>query len=391
MDIEPFIEQDILVWLDQALDRERSTHEPSENTGAAPLTYITRDFEEELQAALEQQNPAQAKHVLYDLKKQFDEAPAGTTDKKQLKQMLVKLYDEFKAYVEQQQEITKPPEDVIEDAMTADAEPRAIVPQISAAKTAHDTDDHSAWKPPPERPSGPPVAGGTTSSPSTTQSTPSGSTAQPDAPQSPDAAPKQANPAPQIHVQEEQQIMTLLGVAREQLARRDAAMAAQSYQHAKELAHPLPHISSGLLAQFKEVFTQIQAALELKNGPPASGQALPTGTGDTAAPRQPEQSPSPATTARQEPMAMPKPSAASAADWQTLLSLEHEKLVLDELLRKNDLKGSLAQYDRMRTLAQQLSSEAGKETLAKLQHIYSILEQMRQHPQSDERKLMAVP
>ncbi|MBR9700622.1 hypothetical protein GOV11_02035 [Candidatus Woesearchaeota archaeon] len=100
MEIEEFIEQDIMNFLDTSLDKA-STAKAAHAAVRFQSIYLTRDFEEELLAALDDGNLIHAKRVLHDLRKKFDEIPDGTEDKQQVKALLSDLYERFRDFVDQ--------------------------------------------------------------------------------------------------------------------------------------------------------------------------------------------------------------------------------------------------------------------------------------------------
>jgi hypothetical protein len=99
MEIGEFIEQDILIFLDDRVDSEKA---PERNIPIASTLYLTRDYEKELNQAIAQNQPATAKDVLHALKEQFDAAPQGSPEKEQLKALLTSLYEKFKDFLDQQ-------------------------------------------------------------------------------------------------------------------------------------------------------------------------------------------------------------------------------------------------------------------------------------------------
>lgn len=96
MDINEFIDQDILIFLDDRLDNKNET---SKGDLTTPTVFLTRDYEKELTTALHNDAVSVAKQVLHDLKEQLDTCPPGT-DKERLKALLLTLYDQFKEYID---------------------------------------------------------------------------------------------------------------------------------------------------------------------------------------------------------------------------------------------------------------------------------------------------
>jgi hypothetical protein len=99
MEIEEFINQDVLVFLDEALDKANTAGKPAE-TPVEDSAYIIRDYEKELTQALDKNHLLEAKRILYALKDEFDGSPAGSPAKKQLKELLIMLYERFKTHVD---------------------------------------------------------------------------------------------------------------------------------------------------------------------------------------------------------------------------------------------------------------------------------------------------
>jgi hypothetical protein len=96
MEIAEFIEQDVLIFLDDHIDIPR----PERSAQAMSTLYLTRDYEKELTAALSRDEVTTAKQILHDLKDQFDACPSGIPDKEQLKLLLTTLYEKFKDYLD---------------------------------------------------------------------------------------------------------------------------------------------------------------------------------------------------------------------------------------------------------------------------------------------------
>lgn len=96
MDIKEFIEQDILIFLDDKID----VPQPDRSSEALSTIYLTRDYEKEMNAALERGDIIAAKQILHTLKDQFDTCPEGSQDKQQIKVLLMKLYEKLKDYLD---------------------------------------------------------------------------------------------------------------------------------------------------------------------------------------------------------------------------------------------------------------------------------------------------
>ena len=95
--LDAFLEIDIARYLENRLA-------PPEDKGrpdlATPVVFLTRDYERELNEALDHDEINRAKHILHDLKERFDEAPDGTAEKNQIKTLLIGLYERFRMRLE---------------------------------------------------------------------------------------------------------------------------------------------------------------------------------------------------------------------------------------------------------------------------------------------------
>jgi hypothetical protein len=94
MDVAEFINQDILIYLDEALD-EIPAQKPEETQADTGL-FLTRDYQKELAEALDHSDFSAGRKVIFALKKVFDECPDNTLEKKQLKELLTELYEKFR-------------------------------------------------------------------------------------------------------------------------------------------------------------------------------------------------------------------------------------------------------------------------------------------------------
>lgn len=104
MNIEEFLDQDILVYLDRRLEQ---SPEQRRGLGESPTAFLTRDYEKEFFRSLDNSNVHEAKHVLHDLKEKFDELPTGTAEKNQIRMLLTDLYEKFKDYLDTEQTFTR--------------------------------------------------------------------------------------------------------------------------------------------------------------------------------------------------------------------------------------------------------------------------------------------
>jgi len=118
MDIDEFIQQDVLVFLDQKLEQPQKRRVMDDDM------YVSRDFEEDLLNALDSSNIMGAKRVLHDLKQKFDEIPNGTPEKDQMKYLLQSLYEKFREHVEATSTISD-----MDDTLTRISRGKSPVPQ----------------------------------------------------------------------------------------------------------------------------------------------------------------------------------------------------------------------------------------------------------------------
>jgi len=97
-ELDACLETDMLRFLDNRLaPAEPDAVRPDPG---APMPFLTRDYEREINDALDTNEILRAKRALRDLKHRFDEAPTGTAEKNQLKTLLVALYERFRIRVE---------------------------------------------------------------------------------------------------------------------------------------------------------------------------------------------------------------------------------------------------------------------------------------------------
>ena len=99
MELEEFVEQDILIFLDERIDDVKPQKHVSLKM-SSPV--VSHDFESEFFAALDTKNIALAKQVLNNLKIEFDSCPSSSADKIHLKSLLLDLYEKFKDYLDAQ-------------------------------------------------------------------------------------------------------------------------------------------------------------------------------------------------------------------------------------------------------------------------------------------------
>jgi len=361
MEINEFIEQDILVFLDERLDKAEAAT-AMRKASFTSTVFIIRDYEKELNAALDKQDLVEAKKVLAALKQQFDECPTGTQDKQQLKALLIMLYDRFKDQLDVQNSFanldtrarpTQTPPPAAQQSPSASAPPTPSPASVPPTSTDAPTAPASATTPnvpiTPAFPSAP--------APPVTPSPPPLPT------RAPIANAPSTSPTPQPETEDYQHLLMLLDAIDVRLAKGDIKAAVGAYRTAKEAAIRLGTLPLQLSLRYLTVYGRIkQVLLNVKKG---NDMTLPL---------------------------MPEKFAGTAMDQQLLLQLEAEKHTLDALLKQNDIAGSMDQYKKMRLLAQQLHDPlAASTTKEKLGHIYSLIEQLRKHPSLDESKLVAVP
>ena len=99
--LDAFIETDVLRWLESQTAPIEDAPKP---LSGVPMFFLTRDYERELNEALDADEITRAKHILHDLKDRFDEAPDGTAEKNQIKSILISLYEQFRMRLERDDE-----------------------------------------------------------------------------------------------------------------------------------------------------------------------------------------------------------------------------------------------------------------------------------------------
>jgi hypothetical protein len=375
MEIEEFIEQDILIYLDEILERVRA---PDKRAAAESAIYLTRDYEKELFAALDKRDIPQAKKVLHALKEQFDQCPAGTQDKEQLRMLLLELYRKFKEHV-----------DTLDKLQQMDT-----------------TLDEALQPPAPD-----------------------------EAPLPPNARDEALQPAG-AEMPDATFLTGMLDDAELHFVNGELREAVDSYRLARQraieanvlVAPDLALRFKGLYARIKFELSQLdqqdagtaamskamgiaptpvmiqdvqQSAQRLSSGPSGAVRPAAQAPGSqraTTAWSTFEQQTAQASSASMSEGAIPDelpalPSLTSQElDKQSLLQLEQEKQLLDQMLQRNDLAGSMRQYKRMRMIAQQLTDAQSSEQAAqKLLRIYELINDMKSHAANNEAALTTVP
>ncbi len=366
MDIEEFIELDILAFLDTEAQEPQSAPRPKgtdEESG-----FITRDYEKEFFAALDDGSLTKAKRVLHDLKQRFDESPAGTSEREQLKALLTDLYEKFKDHLDAQRSYERVESTLsrmdAQQARGPTAAPRdAALPQPTAAPR--------------------PAPAGRPDAPSATPAAqPAAAPLKPSAPPAPVSAGPPAATPPAAQGKEDARkarartlaahAHALLDDVERALAQGDAAQAARAYRLARKDALGMEReVPEDLALRFSALFTRIRDAM----APPQRGaEAGAKGASPSSAAR------AQARTQR-------------ALDKDLLLQLEREKHALDAQLRGDDLASAMRTYRGMRLLAQEISdAEAAEDAARKLVRIYAIIAHIRGHADQDDRGLApAVP
>jgi hypothetical protein len=283
MEIEEFIEQDILIFLDDTLDKVRAAPPAP---APVPSLFITRDYEKELFAALDKNDTHTAKRVLHTLKKQFDECPNGTPDKQQLKLLLVTLYDKFKEHIDAQDTFEKieqridgkrmpepvPQEEMLaKEMLTIEAAASAAqstakqdaTAQDAASAAAHDAQDVANTAAQHEEPANAQAKqiAETKTAPENvpaelTQQKPS-EQKQAEQKQTEQSAPARQETAPNVLI-----IRELLARAEHKLQRDNVEEAVRAYKQAKLKAQESEGtLPPDLLAQYKQVYLRIKGAL----------------------------------------------------------------------------------------------------------------------------------
>ena len=96
MDLDQFLEKDILTFLDGKMNKEkRNVVDREEEYGL----YMTRDYIKELTKALENDELSKAKKLFDELKETYNHLPEESQEKKKIYALLEKMFEKIKNYV----------------------------------------------------------------------------------------------------------------------------------------------------------------------------------------------------------------------------------------------------------------------------------------------------
>ncbi|MDD9953823.1 MAG: hypothetical protein OXR66_05805 [Candidatus Woesearchaeota archaeon] len=368
MEIEEFIEQDI----PRFLDTYAAKHEEHEHPLDISSTYITRDYEKELFAALDHNDLVTAKHVLHDLKQKFDESPNGTPDKQQLKILLTDLYEKFKDHIDSINTFEKMDTEI--DKLTGKPEGVLAAEQhepdpIAAATPPHAQHAPSKIKKPVKKLAKKPV--------------------------------KKHVQAPPVKIDPFEQVKHILGAIEHLAGQGEYASAATTYKEMRaelqQSANIPQHIADRVTALHEQISAGLQkeraaqqreqvhdmldhvhtllrrddvqtaakayrrvrhALLDFKNVPTSLVRRVTNTFNDIKAHMHP----------------------AAPLDNQLLLQLELYKNQIDEALQHHDIERAMKTYKKMRMIAQQITNPTRAQRVAtKLVRMYAIINAIKEH------------
>ncbi|HIH24268.1 TPA: hypothetical protein HA251_04510 [Candidatus Woesearchaeota archaeon] len=391
MEIEEFIEQDILVFLDDRLDKQHSTLSLRQRAPIQSRT-ITRDYEYEFFMMLDRRDLDGAKRVLHDLKATFDECSNNMPEKLQLKSLLLDLYEKFKDHLDAQNTFTRidaqlggtttpqnlplndtTPEGKPSSSTTRTTDPIAqSAPDIIRNRIAGESDTATAPAPAPEF-----------SAPTTVALTAN-------AAQRPIYTAESAASAP---YQPYNEIMAQLDTVDTLLVTSRPQEAVRAYREAKRMALRRDVIDRTVVERFITLHAKILERIAPTSPPNITIDTQRMEYMDNKARRTP-----PAVTQTKSPLITTNshntlPTTASTpqstmrvqdGDKEMLIAMEQEKRALDAHLDKYDIANAMRSYRQMRLLAQQLRSKTNVERVAKkLASLHQIISQMKAHTASE--------
>lgn len=390
MEIEEFIEQDILAFLDDRLDKQHSTLSLRQRAPIQSKT-ITRDYEYEFFMMLDRKDLDGAKRVLHELKATFDECSNNMPEKLQLKSLLLDLYEKFKDHLDAQTTFNRIDARLGEDTNTppnntASAQgnlaapsdnnnPRSLRETIATMNdTSGGSDNGLAPVPAPEFSAPKPTA-------TILYADNHGS----------ENAPGQRTPAERAS--QEERITAYLDMIDTLLAKNEIRNAVSTYHDAKRIALGMETINDTIAKQFIAAHTAIHNSITTLSPSSTMNDAM---NDARSKPAKMTIVPNPTITTPKAPLnqvpADNRPPSTRYTqednrqddDRDILIAMEGEKRALDAYLDRYDIANAMRSYRRMRLLAQQLRSKTNAERVSiKLASLHQIISQMKAHTASD--------
>ncbi len=427
MEIEEFLEQDIIVFLDERVDTPQSRLHPT----LQPLIPVAQhDFESEFFMALDRKDISEAKQILSELKHEFDECPTSSPEKMHLKSLLLDLYEKFKDYLDAQNTFSSieqkldgkstPRKSLLSDEPIPTADMQAIKitntslnvkpedtittttnTQIIPTKTPTEPDLNPAQESTPSpteikpiieeiKPITAPILTATTIETTATAVTPIPSSEQIIPPEK-----------PQNNIKQQQSLALLAAVDDVQkfIDKDDLQNAIKSYHSLKKLALQEPTVPESIATKIIRMHTAIQEKISaqkklsdsqstsfLISTKPSIVTAVPIDISSNILPILPPEPP--------QKVLSKKSSADTSAgmiDFDIVIQLEQEKLKLDQLIKKNDIANAMRKYRTIKLLVQQIKNEKRLALYKqKLLQIYSILHELETSTLKDDTKLLKV-
>ena len=368
----------------------------------APMPFLTRDYEREINDALDANESLRAKRALRDLKRRFDEAPDGTAEKNQLKTLLVALYERFRIRVERDDDQNPADTDLARLMRSWGIQPiEPTVPRPSQEllideerpRSRADTTARSVQASPDDAP---PLAG----------------TAQQDpiAPEEPDAPARavliaHANEllatverrlnvgdlrgAVRVYRETRRDVLAVEGGVPDDLAQRFldsfTRLRKEILTRTSKGAQPAPDLPMALVRSPAGEHHPVQPALlpPLPPLPSSKRESAPTRAAGLAAVvgiATPDIPPA--------PIAAADTDAAAAFDRSVIAQLDTRKRELDDAAQRHDFAAAMRAYDAMRTAALYLHDpELQAGAARKLRIIHGLLTRLRHAAGDGERHL----
>ena len=332
-ELDTFLEMDIARYLENQLA-------PPADEGArpvpdVPVVFLTRDYERELNEALDADEISRAKRVLHDLKERFDEAPDGTAEKNQIKTLLIALYERFRMRLEHDDDQDRTDIDIARLMRSWGIQP--IEPVVPAPPEELFSDERM-----PSRRS------------------------QRRAPRAPPAVTPEPLVGDRLRATETEResLIThanrLLDTVEERLRAGDLQGAVRVYRETRRDVLAVDGgVRDDLAQRFFDAHARLHEAIRALTGhdaPPVSVAPEPSGAKQRA----------------------PSNDAMSMFDQSILDALSARKRDLDAAVARNDIAGAMREYDAMRTAALHLrDAERQAGAARKLRALHELLTRLR--------------
>ena len=105
MELESFVEETMIVFLDEKIARKAPIREREEETG---LYEIQKDYAKEVDNALQKNDFGVARNLFEELKNKYDALPKESPMRKTIYSILDELFEKMRKYVEKREKNTIP-------------------------------------------------------------------------------------------------------------------------------------------------------------------------------------------------------------------------------------------------------------------------------------------